>query len=187
MNNYERKLEELKEELVSDIDSIIEGTYIVEGKVSSKEDLMGYAMTLAKNAFGDEVDEDKVESIVDNAIEKSEGDWEEAAGIVTGSFNEQVEEECDEDEDEVDEEDSEEEITEAKYTPSKDDLSILDKNKIKFDKLNLNNKNTSANPKLYGSAIHNLEMRDVVKKYFKHLDKSEQAGMAYYIINNYDT
>ena len=93
MNNYEQKLEELKEELVSDIDSIIEGTYIVEGKVSSKEDLMGYAMTLAKNAFGDEVDESKVESIVDNAIEKSDGDWAEAAGIVTGSFNEQVEEE----------------------------------------------------------------------------------------------
>jgi len=58
-----------------------------DGKVESKEELKTYAMTLAKKAFGDDVDEGKIDDMVDNAIEKSEGDWEKAAGIITGSFN----------------------------------------------------------------------------------------------------
>lgn len=60
-------------------------------KVSSREELLGLAKSMAKEAFGDSYSEEKVEGLVDKAIEDSKDedeniDWENAAGIVVGSF-----------------------------------------------------------------------------------------------------
>jgi hypothetical protein len=93
MSELTNKLYELKESCLFDVDSMINGTFVIEGKVSSEKDLYDYAMTLAKNAFGDEVDEKKVQGIVDNAMKDSDGDFEKASGIVTGSFNEDCDKE----------------------------------------------------------------------------------------------
>lgn len=62
-----------------------------EGKVSDKAGLKEYANQLAEKAFGKDKDDKKISDMVDNAIEKAtkdgDTDWEEAAGIITGSFN----------------------------------------------------------------------------------------------------
>jgi hypothetical protein len=67
-----------------------------DDKVESKAELKKYTTMMAKKAFGDEVDMSKVDSMVDNAIKKAtkdgKVDWETAAGIITGSFNESLEE-----------------------------------------------------------------------------------------------
>lgn len=52
----------------------------------NKDELMSYAHTLAKEIFGNKVDDDIVNSIVDNAIEKSDGDMSKAMGIVKNSY-----------------------------------------------------------------------------------------------------
>ena len=93
----EKKFEELQESYKTNLKSIMEGTYVTEaddgdGKIESKEELLSYANKLASKAFGDKVDQKKVTGVVDNAIKDSDGDWEKAAGIVTGSFNESSEE-----------------------------------------------------------------------------------------------
>ena len=96
-SNVFEKLGQITESYFCNIRSIVEGTYVTEsddgdGKIESKEELKSYAMTLAKKAFGDDVDASKVNGIVDKAIKDSKGNWETAAGMVTGSFNESVEE-----------------------------------------------------------------------------------------------
>lgn len=93
------QLEELKESFKCDIKDIVDGSFKLDeakvddgdGKVESKEELLSLAMTMAKKAFGDKVDSEKVKGVVDNAIKDSGGDWEKASGIVVGSFNESVE------------------------------------------------------------------------------------------------
>jgi hypothetical protein len=116
MSELTNKLDELKESCLSDVDSMINGTFVTEGKVTSEKDLFDYAMTLAKNAFGDDVDTKKVQGIVDTAMKSSDGDFEKASGIVTGSFNEETEscESCEKDPCECDE------ITEGKVSSEKD-------------------------------------------------------------------
>lgn len=65
---------------------------IIAAEVENKEDLKNMAREIAKEAFGEEnVDEDKIDGIVDEAISDStdeEGnvDWENAAGIVVGAY-----------------------------------------------------------------------------------------------------
>lgn len=92
------QLEELKESFKCDIKNIVDGSFKLQesddgdGKVESKEELLSLAMTMAKKAFGDKVDSEKVKGVVDNAIKDSSGDWEKASGIVVGSFNESVNE-----------------------------------------------------------------------------------------------
>lgn len=61
-------------------------TPINEADIASKDDLKKYAMELAKAAFGDNVDEGKVDKIVDNAIKLSKDDWSKAAGVIKSSF-----------------------------------------------------------------------------------------------------
>jgi hypothetical protein len=185
MSELTNKLYELKESCLFDVDSMINGTFVIEGKVSSEKDLYDYAMAIAKKAFGDEVDEKKVQGIVDNAMKDSDGDFGKATGIVSGSFTEDCDkviteicEDCENDPCECDE------ITEAKYNPNEDDLKIVKNNQTKIDKINSQYKNTDETPKLFGSVSHIMPMRDFVNKYFKNLNKSEQAGMASYIINN---
>ena len=59
-------------------------------KVENEKELTSYAMEMAKEVFGDETDEEKVKSIVKNAIEKATKDgnvdWGSASGIVQTSF-----------------------------------------------------------------------------------------------------
>jgi hypothetical protein len=94
------QLEELKESFKCDIKDIVDGSFKLDeakvddgdGKVESKEELLSLAMTMAKKAFGDKVDSEKVKGVVDNAIKDSNGDWKKASGIVVGSFNESVNE-----------------------------------------------------------------------------------------------
>jgi hypothetical protein len=59
---------------------------VSEGKIKDEDSLKEYAMDLAKRAFGDKADEKIVNSIVQNAIKKSGGDWGIATGIVNSSF-----------------------------------------------------------------------------------------------------
>jgi hypothetical protein len=86
-SNIRDLLAENSEEIADVLLSLISEEKVTEGSVASKEDLMEYAMTLGKKAFGDDLDEKKIKGIVDKAIKDSDGDWEKAAGFVTGSFN----------------------------------------------------------------------------------------------------
>ena len=62
-----------------------------DGKVESKSELKAMATKMAKAAFGDKTDMDKVNGMVDAAIKDNtkdgETDWESAAGQIVGSFN----------------------------------------------------------------------------------------------------
>jgi hypothetical protein len=86
MKNYIERLDSIFSTKENTLKKITEEK-ITEGSVASKEDLMEYAMTLGKKAFGDDLDEKKIKGIVDKAIKDSDGDWAKAAGFVTGSFN----------------------------------------------------------------------------------------------------
>jgi hypothetical protein len=59
---------------------------MTEKDVASEADLKEFANAIAEKAFGDKVDQKKVDAIVKNAIEDSDGDWGKAAGIVANSF-----------------------------------------------------------------------------------------------------
>ena len=88
----EQKFEEIQESHKENLQSILEGTFkskeLTEADVTDEKSLTDYAMAIASKAHGDEVDVKIVNDIVKNAIEKSEGDWGTAAGIVSGSFTE---------------------------------------------------------------------------------------------------
>ena len=59
---------------------------LTEADITDEKSLKEYAMEMAKEIFGDKVDTKKVDAIVKNAIEKSDGDWGTAAGIVQSSL-----------------------------------------------------------------------------------------------------
>ena len=82
-----KKEDEIVEPEVDATDEIEDDEIVIDEKdVKSKEDLTGFAMSIASKAFGNKVDKKKVEAIVDGAIEKSDGDWGKAVGIVSHSF-----------------------------------------------------------------------------------------------------
>jgi 6-phosphogluconate dehydrogenase len=76
---------DILESTITDFDNMFESDD-GDGKIESKEELKSYAMEIAKEIF-DDVDEKKIDSIVDNAIKKSDGDWEKASGIVKSSLS----------------------------------------------------------------------------------------------------
>lgn len=62
-----------------------------DGKVESKEELKGMAMEIGKEIFGDDLDEKKIDAIVDEIIsqntdENNKVDWETAAGSVQSAL-----------------------------------------------------------------------------------------------------
>lgn len=60
-----------------------EGSHMIKEKdIKDEASLKAYAKELADEAFGDKADQKKIDSMVKNAIEKSDGDWGKAAGIV---------------------------------------------------------------------------------------------------------
>ena len=67
----------------------INKNYLKEAQ--TEEELKELAMAYAKKAFGDDVDESKVDDIVKNAIEKStkdgKTDFKSASGIIFNSYN----------------------------------------------------------------------------------------------------
>jgi hypothetical protein len=59
---------------------------ITEAEVSSIEDFQEYATTVLKKAFGEEFDEAKAQKVIDGILDKSDGDYGTAVGILTNSL-----------------------------------------------------------------------------------------------------
>lgn len=56
------------------------------GKISSEKDFREYAENKFKEVFGDKLDEDKMNKIIEDIIKKHSDDWGTAVGVLNKSF-----------------------------------------------------------------------------------------------------
>lgn len=66
----------------------LESQYLKESEesVKSEKDFRDYAKNKFKEVYGDELDEDEMKKIIDGIVEKCDGDWGEAVGMLNKSF-----------------------------------------------------------------------------------------------------
>lgn len=57
-----------------------------EGKITDEKSFKEYAEKKFKEVFGDKLDEEKMNNIVDGIIKKCDGDWGQAVGTLNKSF-----------------------------------------------------------------------------------------------------
>jgi hypothetical protein len=57
-----------------------------EADIKSDDEFKDYAVNLLKKAFGDEFDEDKSQEVIDGILQKSDGDYGAAVGMLTSSL-----------------------------------------------------------------------------------------------------
>ena len=57
-----------------------------EESIKSEEDFKDYAKNKFKEVFGEEIDEDKMNEVIEGIIKKCDGDWGEAVGMLNKSF-----------------------------------------------------------------------------------------------------
>jgi hypothetical protein len=57
-----------------------------EADIKSDDEFKDYAVNLLKQAFGDEFDEDKSQEVIDGILQKSDGDYGAAVGMLTSSL-----------------------------------------------------------------------------------------------------
>lgn len=83
-------LDYLKESMAVE-EQIIEQEDVNEGKIESEEAFREYAENKFEEAFGDELDEEKMKKTIDGLLEDNKdlvekGEWEELVGILNKSF-----------------------------------------------------------------------------------------------------
>lgn len=68
--------------------NISKGSMISEGEISSEKEFREYAKKKFEEVFGDELDEDKMNNIVNGILKKykKDGDWGKLVGILNKSF-----------------------------------------------------------------------------------------------------
>lgn len=64
---------------------------ITEGKIESEQDFRDYAENKFKEAFGDELDEDKMKKTIDGILDDNKdaveaGEWDTLVGVLNKSF-----------------------------------------------------------------------------------------------------
>ena len=64
---------------------------VVEGKIESEQDFREYAENKFKEAFGDDLDEDKMKKTIDGILDDNKdaveaGEWDKLIGILNKSF-----------------------------------------------------------------------------------------------------
>ena len=64
---------------------------ITEGKIESEQDFRDYAENKFKEAFGDDLDEDKMKKTIDGIIDDNKdaveaGEWDKLVGVLNKSF-----------------------------------------------------------------------------------------------------
>lgn len=65
--------------------------FVYEGEISSADDFKAYAEKKFKKVFGDDLDEDKMNSVVNGILKKyksdaDNGDWGKLVGVLNKSF-----------------------------------------------------------------------------------------------------
>jgi predicted acetyltransferase len=61
-------------------------SFVNEADIKSDDEFKDYAVNLLKKAFGDEFDEDKSQEVIDGILQKSDGDYGAAVGMLTSSL-----------------------------------------------------------------------------------------------------
>lgn len=86
MKNLTEFINEQLAEVIEE--SVVE---ITEGKIESEQDFRDYAENKFKEAFGDDLDEDKMKKTIDGILDDNKdavesGEWDKLVGILNKSF-----------------------------------------------------------------------------------------------------
>ena len=60
--------------------------FVNETKIKSEEEFKKYAKTVLKKAFGEDYDETKGQKVIDGILNKADGDYGAAVGMLTSSL-----------------------------------------------------------------------------------------------------